>query len=77
MPEIKIINVDENNISQYPPTCFLNPKNKGYGSLLVKESIKDAEKQGKYGVAVITSEGAFMVGKDLFLKNGFTSVAFC
>lgn len=142
MPETKIINVDENNISQYPPTCFLNPKNegyqiksewlkdrfsegmkikllyvenekkcngfieyvpgeytwravdakgymfihciwmnpnkyknKGYGSLLVKESIKDAEKQEKYGVAVVTSEGAFMAGKDLFLKNGFKSIA--
>ena len=142
MPETKIINVDENNISQYPPTCFLNPKNegyqikseqlkdrfsegmkikllyvenekkcngfieyvpgeyiwravdakgymfihciwinpnkfknKGYGSLLVKECLKDAEEQGKDGVAVITSEGAFMAGKDLFVKNGFKSIA--
>jgi hypothetical protein len=142
MIENKIINVDEKNISQYPPTCFLNPKNegyliksewlkerfsegikikllylenekkcngfieyvpgeyawravdakgymfihciwmnpnkfknKGYGSLLLKECIKDAKNQGKYGVAVLTSEGAFMAGKDLFLKNGFKSVA--
>ena len=30
MPDVKIINVDENNISQYPPTCFMNPKNEGY-----------------------------------------------
>lgn len=142
MPDITIINVDENNISQYPPTCFLNPKNegyqiklewlkkrfseglkikqlylknekkaigfieyvsgeyawravdaegymfihciwvtpnknkrKGYGSLLVKECIKDAKKEGKYGVAVVTSEGPFMAGKDLFLKNEFKSVA--
>jgi len=29
--------------------------------------------QGKYGVAVVTSKGAFMAGKDLFLKNGFKS----
>jgi hypothetical protein len=50
-------------------------KEKGYGSLLVKESIKDADSQGKLGVAVITSEGPFMAGKDLFLKNGFKSVA--
>ena len=142
MNNIKIINVDSNNISQYPPKCFLNPKNegyqiklewlkkrfteglkikllylekerkyigfieyipgeyawravdalgymfihcmwispnkykgKGYGSLLVKECIKDAKKEGKYGVAVVTSEGPFMAGKDLFLKNGFKSVA--
>ena len=137
-----IVNVDENNISEHPPKCFLNPKNegylvkckwlkkrfsegliiknlylqeenkcngfieyvpgeyawravdakdyvfihciwftpnkykdKGYGSLLVEECIKNAEKQGKNGVAVITSEGSFMAGKNLFLKNGFKSVA--
>ena len=136
-----IIDVDEANLSQYPPTCFLNPKNvgyqikaewlkerfkeglkikalyfendkkchgfieyvsgeyawraveakdylfihciwvspnkfknKGYGSLLVEECIKDAEKQGKAGVAVIASDGPFMANKDLFLKNGFREV---
>jgi hypothetical protein len=137
-----IIDVDENSISQYPPTCFLNQKNegylikkewlkkrfseglkikllyvenekkcngfieyvtgknawravdakgymfihciwmnpnkyknKGYGSLLVQECIKDAEREKKYGVAVVTSEGPFMAGKDLFLKNGFVTVS--
>ena len=30
MSEKKIINIDEENISQYPPTCFLNPNNEGY-----------------------------------------------
>jgi len=136
-----IIDVNEENISQYPPTCFLNPKNvgcqikaewlkerfseglkikllylendkkchgfieyvsgeyawraveakdylfihciwvspnkfknKGYGSLLIEECIKDAEKQGKAGVAVIASEGPFMANKELFLKNGFREV---
>jgi N-acetylglutamate synthase-like GNAT family acetyltransferase len=136
-----IIDVNETNITQYPPTCFLNPKNvgyqikaewlkerfseglkikllyfendkkchgfieyvpgeyawraveakdylfihciwvspnkfknKGYGSLLVEECIKDAEKQVKAGVAVIASEGPFMANKDLFLKNGFREV---
>jgi ribosomal protein S18 acetylase RimI-like enzyme len=136
-----VIDVNEENISQYPPTYFLNPKNvgyqiklkwlkarfsegmkikllyfendkkchgfieyvpgeyswraveakdylfihciwvspnkfknKGYGSLLVAECIKDAEKQGKAGVAVIASEGPFMAKKDLFLKNGFREV---
>jgi N-acetylglutamate synthase-like GNAT family acetyltransferase len=136
-----IIDVNETNITQYPPTCFLNPKNvgyqikaewlkerfseglkikalylendkkchgfieyvpgeyawraveakdylfihciwvspnkfknKGYGSLLIEECVKDAEKQGKAGVAVIASEGPFMVNKALFLKNGFREV---
>jgi len=50
-------------------------KEKGYGSLLVKECLKDAKKEGKYGVAVVTSEGPFMAGKTLFLKNDFNSVA--
>ncbi|MBN1245105.1 GNAT family N-acetyltransferase [Candidatus Bathyarchaeota archaeon] len=136
-----IIDVNEDNLSQYPPTCFLNPKNvgyqikaewlkerfseglkikllyiendkkyhgfieyvpgehawraveakdylfihciwvslnkfknKGYGSLLVEECVKDAEKQGKAGVAVIASDGPFMANKELFLKNGFRAV---
>ncbi|OGD18642.1 MAG: hypothetical protein A2W03_08595 [Candidatus Aminicenantes bacterium RBG_16_63_16] len=49
-------------------------KNKGYGSLLLEECLKDAEKQGKYGVAVVASDGAFMANKNLFLKNGFRVV---
>ena len=136
-----IVNVDEKNIEQYPPVCFLNPKNegylikkdwllkrfaeglkikllylegdkkcygfieyipgeyawravdaegylfihciwitpntkkkKGYGSLLVKECIEDAQKQDKSGAAVITSTSAFMADKDLFIKNGFEEV---
>ncbi|KPK73215.1 hypothetical protein AMJ87_02355 [candidate division WOR_3 bacterium SM23_60] len=139
---VSIVNIDKTNITQYAPTCFLNPNNegyqiklrwikkrfseglkikllyarneakcsgfieyirgeyawravdakgymfihciwispnknkrKGYGSLLVKECIKDAKKGGKYGVAVVTSEGPFMAGKELFLRNGFKSVA--
>lgn len=142
MASVKIIDVDEKNIDQYPAKCFLNPKHegyrtkqdwlkqnfknglkikqlysdeknknigfieytdgafawrgvnakdylfihciwispnsyklKGYGSMLVNEVVKEAEKTGKNGVAVITSEGSFMAGKDLFEKNGFTSVA--
>ncbi len=142
MADLKIIDVNQKNIAEYAPACFLNPKNegyqiklkwlkkhfseglkikhlylekekkcagfieyvpgeyawrtvdakgymfihcmwispnkhkrKGYGSLLIKECIKDAKKCGKYGVAVVTSEGSFMAGKDLFLKNGFKSAA--
>ena len=33
--------------------------------------MRDAAKQGKAGVAVVTSEGPFMAKKHLFLKNGF------
>ena len=139
---MKIISVNSENISEYQPVCFLNPKNegylkklkwlkerfsngliikqlylenekkcngfieyipgeyawravdakgymfihciwispnkhkeKGYGSLLVNECFQDAKKEGKYGVAVVTSEGPFMAGKALFLKNSFRSVA--
>jgi len=141
LENVKIIDVDENNISEHEPTCFLNPKNegyqikrewlkkrfaeglkikllylegekkpvafieyvpgefawravsakgymfihciwisknkfkgKGYGSLLVKEAIKDAKNANLNGVAVVTSEGPFMAGKDLFVKNGFKSI---
>ncbi len=140
--KIKIMSVNQGNIEEYVPTCFLNPKNegyqiklkwlkkrfseglkikllylekerkcigfieyipgeyawravdakgymfihciwispnkykrKGYGSLLIKECIKDARRLGKYGIAVVTSEGPFMAGKALFLKNGFRSIA--
>ena len=139
---MKIVDVNSENISQYPAVCFLNPKNEGYlkklewlkerfceglkikqlylenekrcngfieyipgesawravkaegylfihciwitpnkykeqgyGSQLIEECICDALEQGKCGVAVITSEGPFMAGKALFLKNGFQSVA--
>jgi len=142
MTDIRVINIDPSNVSQYRPVCFLNPKNegylkklewfkkrfsegliikqlylenakkcigfieyipgeyawravdakgymfihciwispnkykeKGYGSLLVEECIEDAEKEEKNGVAVVTSEGSFMAGKGLFLKNGFKSAA--
>ncbi len=44
-------------------------KSKGYASLLIDECINDAEKQGMSGVAVVTSEGPFMTGKDLFLEG--------
>ncbi len=139
---VNIVDINKKNITQYAPTCFLNPKNegyliklgwikkrfseglkikllypgkntkcsgfieyvpgeyawravdakgymfihciwispnknkrKGYGSLLINECIKDAKKEGKYGVAALTSGGPFMADKSLFAKNGFKSVA--
>lgn len=141
MERINIVSVDENNISEYEPTCFLNPKNEGYqikrkwlkqrfsegmkikllylegekkpvgfieyvpgefawravsakgyifihcvwisknkyknmgyASQLVEEAVKDAKAEKMNGVAVVTSEGPFMAGKDLFEKNGFKSI---
>ena len=49
-------------------------KKRGFGSLLLSECITDAEKQGKLGVAVVASDGAFMADKTLFLKNAFQVV---
>jgi ribosomal protein S18 acetylase RimI-like enzyme len=50
-------------------------KNQGLGSQLVKECLKDAKSQDKSGVVVVTGGTAFMAGAELFLKNGFKSVA--
>ena len=50
-------------------------KNLGYGSRLIQECELDAKEQDMIGVAVITSEGPFMAGKELFVKNGYNSVA--
>jgi len=49
-------------------------KNKGYGTILLNECIEDARKEKMSGVAVTTRKGAFMAGKDLFVKNGFETV---
>jgi len=49
-------------------------KEQGYGSLLVEECLEDARREGRYGVAVVTSAGPFIAGKELFLKNGLEIV---
>lgn len=49
-------------------------KNKGIGSSLIEEVVKDAKTQSLCGVAVMTSTDAFMAKSALFLKNGFTSI---
>jgi hypothetical protein len=49
-------------------------KGKGYGSLLVKDCVEETKNAKHNGVAVVTSEGTWMAGKELFLKNGFESV---
>jgi len=49
-------------------------KGKGYGSLLVDECLADARRENMRGVAVVTREGPFMAGQELFLKKGFEVV---
>ncbi len=49
-------------------------KGRGYGTLLVEDCLKDARKANMNGVAVVTREGTWMAGKELFLKNGFEEV---
>lgn len=46
----------------------------GNGSELVQHAIEDAKKQGKAGVAVMTSDGPWMANKMLFERNGFKQV---
>lgn len=49
-------------------------KGKGHGSLLVEECLRDAKRERMRGVAVVTSTGTWMAGKELFLKKGFEEV---
>ncbi|NCA77425.1 MAG: GNAT family N-acetyltransferase [Alphaproteobacteria bacterium] len=46
-------------------------KKRGYGSMLVKDCISEAEKGGLNGVAAMVSESSFMADRTLFMKNGF------
>jgi len=47
-------------------------KDHGYASLLLDQCEKDALKDKLHGVAVVTRKSSFMVGKDIFLKRGYT-----
>lgn len=50
-------------------------KGQGLGGRLLKECIKDARQAGRHGVAMLASEGNWLVGKELLLKHGFEPVA--
>ncbi len=50
-------------------------KNKGLGSILIRECIDDARRNNLNGVAVVASKSAFMANSSIFLKNGFTKIA--
>jgi L-amino acid N-acyltransferase YncA len=49
-------------------------QHKGYGTKLLKEVINEAKKEKMKGVVKVTSEGPWLAGKELFIKNGFKSV---
>ncbi|NNL75542.1 MAG: GNAT family N-acetyltransferase, partial [Desulfobacterales bacterium] len=49
-------------------------KGKGYGSFLLNACLKDAKKSGMKGVAAVTSQGNWLIGKNILKKNGFESV---
>lgn len=49
-------------------------KKKGYATKLLQECLKDAQAQGMHGVAAVTTEGNFLVGRKVFVKNGFEKV---
>ena len=46
-------------------------KNKGIGSILIKECEKDARSEDMKGVCTMTSKGTWMTDKRLFKKNGY------
>ena len=49
-------------------------KGSGYGALLLERCIEDAKNEGLDGVAVVTSESNWLVGKKFFLSQDFESV---
>jgi ribosomal protein S18 acetylase RimI-like enzyme len=49
-------------------------KGNGYAKLLLRECLADANRCGAQGVAMVTSEGNWLVGKKLLLSRGFKSV---
>lgn len=50
-------------------------KGKGYAQLLLDACLADARRDGMKGVAMLTSEGNWLLGKRLLLRRGFESVA--
>jgi len=46
----------------------------GLGSRLIRTCVEEARRTGATGVAAMVSEGPWMAGKQIFLKNGFAQV---
>ena len=49
-------------------------KGKGLAGVLLEECINDAKQSDMNGVAMVTSERVWLIGKKLLLKHGFESV---
>jgi GNAT superfamily N-acetyltransferase len=47
----------------------------GLGSRLIRACLEEALHAGSIGVAAMVSDGAWMAGKQVFLKNGFEQIA--
>ncbi|MCB2212435.1 GNAT family N-acetyltransferase [bacterium] len=50
-------------------------KKQGYAKALLEACVDDARKAGKHGVAVVTSEGNWLISKKFFVKQGWECVA--
>jgi GNAT superfamily N-acetyltransferase len=50
-------------------------KGRGHGSRLIGECLREARAKDRNGVAVMTSDGAWVTGKDIFLRHGFEEAA--
>ncbi len=48
-------------------------KGKGYAGLLIEECLRDAERAGLRGVAMVTSERIWLAGKKILARHGFES----
>ncbi len=49
-------------------------KGKGFSKILLNLCEEDAQKAGMNGVAVVASEGNWLIGKKLFVDSGYTAV---
>ena len=49
-------------------------KGRGLASILINECMEETREAGRRGVAVVTRNGSFMAGKDIFVKKGFEMV---
>jgi GNAT superfamily N-acetyltransferase len=52
-------------------------KGKGHGTRLLQTSLDEARRQWLRGVVMVASDGVWLAGKQLFLKNGFEQVDVC
>jgi L-amino acid N-acyltransferase YncA len=52
-------------------------KGKGHGTRLLQACLADARAEGWRGVAMVASDGVWLAGRQIFLKNGFEQVDVC